>query len=55
MEIKEIKVARIRYWIGIKNALKNKIVLDYITKCECGGEIKRIDGGRMCELCFKTY
>jgi site-specific DNA-methyltransferase (adenine-specific) len=23
--------------------------------CECGGEIKDIDGGRMCELCFKEY
>ena len=23
--------------------------------CECGGQIKKIDGGKMCELCFKNY
>ena len=23
--------------------------------CDCGGQIKKVDGGRMCELCFKEY
>ena len=23
--------------------------------CECGGQIKKISGGRMCELCMKEF
>lgn len=42
--------------LGDINALKKKIVLDYISKCdECGGNIKRIDGSRICEDCMKEF
>ena len=42
--------------LGNSNALKKKIVLDYINKCDdCGGLIKRIATGRMCEDCMKEF
>jgi DNA modification methylase len=42
--------------LGNDNALKKKIIIDYINKCdECGGKIKRTANGRVCENCFKNF